>query len=55
MNIYAVTRKGKNKKESDDRIVMDDNILNDTARLFENYSPKILASLMVLEETQEEI
>ena len=27
MNIYAVTRKGKNKKESDDRIVMDDNIL----------------------------
>lgn len=42
MNIYAVTRKGKNKKESDDRIVMDDNILNDTARLFENYSPKII-------------
>ncbi len=42
MNIYAVTRKGKNKKESDDRIVMDDNILNDTARLFENDSPKII-------------
>ena len=42
MNIYAITRKGKNKKESDDRIVMDDNILNDTARLFENDSPKII-------------
>ena len=42
MNIYAVTRKGRNKNHSDDRIVIDDIVLNDESGLFENISPKII-------------
>ncbi len=42
MNIYASTRKGKNKLHSEDRIVVDEVILNDECRLFENISPKII-------------
>ena len=42
MNIYAATRKGKNKVHSEDRIVIGDVVLNDECRLFENISPKII-------------
>lgn len=41
MNIYAATRKGKNKEYSEDRIVVGNIILNDEERLFENISPAI--------------
>ena len=42
MNIYAATRKGKNKAYSEDRIVIDDIILDNDSRMFENISPKII-------------
>lgn len=42
MNIYAATKKGKNKVHSEDRIVIGDVVLNDECRLFENISPKII-------------
>lgn len=42
MNIYAATRKGKNKEHSEDRIVIDDVVLNNESRPFEDISPKII-------------
>lgn len=42
MTVYAATRKGKNKSHSEDRIVIDEVILNDECRLFENIIPKII-------------
>lgn len=42
MNVFAATKKGRNKDHSDDRIVIGDIVLNNECRLFENISPKII-------------
>lgn len=42
MTVFAASRKGKNKSENDDRIIIGDVILNNESRFFENIYPHII-------------